>query len=175
MLEYFILGLLMESNQNGYQMKQHMALSTSHFMDASYGSLYPALKRLVNKEFIVSKESVENSKNTKIYTITEEGKKAFLEWLAIPAEISGMPHDHVTKLYFYDYLDEDIKREHYQYYIDSAKYLKQKLVEIIPMALELSVNDRPQTMEYGVRYYNNLIEFYSGMLECGYDIKRHTK
>ena len=173
MLEYIILGFLMGFNQNGYQMKQHMAMGTSNFMDASYGSLYPALKRLVIKELILAKEAVENGKYTKIYSITEEGKKAFMDWLKVPAEISGKPHDHLIKLYFYDFLDEEIKQEHYQYYIECAQREKQKLIKIIPAALEVAGKDRRQTMEYGIRYYDNLIEFYSGLLNGGSDISRH--
>ena len=175
MLEYIILGFLMEYSQNGYQMKQHMALGTSNFMDASYGSLYPALKRLVDKGFIQSQEAVENGKYTKIYSITDEGKNAFMAWLKIPAEISGKPHDHLTKLYFYDFLDAEIKHEHYQYYIKCSQEEKQKLIKIIPAALEVAGKDRRQTMEYGIQYYNNLIDFYNGLLKGGSDISKHIK
>ena len=46
MLEYIILGFLMGCAASGYDLKQYMAESTSYFFYASYGSIYPALKRL---------------------------------------------------------------------------------------------------------------------------------
>jgi DNA-binding PadR family transcriptional regulator len=173
MLENIILGILMEGNQNGYKIKQHMALGTSNFLDASYGSLYPALKRLTKKGFIQAEEAMENGRYTKVYSITNSGKESFMKWLKIPAEISSKPHDHVTKLYFYDYLDEKTKKEHYKYYIKSAEAEKQILIDIIPAALEVAGPDRQQTMEYGIRYYDNMIAFYNKLIEKDFDISRH--
>ncbi|WP_236880832.1 PadR family transcriptional regulator [Clostridioides difficile] len=49
MLEYIILGFLMEKELSGYDLKQIMSESTSYFFDASFGSIYPALKRLETK------------------------------------------------------------------------------------------------------------------------------
>ena len=55
MLEYIILGFLMGCAASGYDLKQYMAESTSYFFDASYGSIYPALKRLEEKKLILSR------------------------------------------------------------------------------------------------------------------------
>ncbi len=175
MLEYILLGFLMEYDQNGYQMKQHMALGTSNFMNASYGSLYPALKRLIGKGLIEAREAVENGKYTKIYSINENGREEFLNWLKVPAEVAPNAHDHLQKLYFYDFLDEETKKEHYRYYIKKAQKEKQTLIDIIPQALVQAGFDRQQTMEYGIRYYENLIEFYNGLLNGGSDISKYIK
>jgi len=35
MTEYILLGFLMEKDMTGYDMKQHMSMSTSYFVDAS--------------------------------------------------------------------------------------------------------------------------------------------
>lgn len=42
MLEYIILGLLMEGPMSGYEMKKTIDSSVGLFYRASYGSLYPA-------------------------------------------------------------------------------------------------------------------------------------
>ncbi len=175
MLEFILLGFLMEYDQNGYQMKQHMALGTSNFMDASYGSLYPALKRLLKKGLIEAKETVDNGKYTKIYSINKEGRKVFLEWLSEPAKIAPSAHEHLQKLYFYDFLDEETKRAHYKHYIESAEKEKKVLLAIVPEALKVAGHDRRQTMEYGFRYYDNIIEFYGSLLNGGTDISKYIK
>ena len=46
MLELAILGLLKERNMHGYQLKKRLADTLGGFWQVSYGSLYPALKRL---------------------------------------------------------------------------------------------------------------------------------
>lgn len=51
MLEYIILGFLLSKDLTGYDLKQRMAKSTSFFFDASFGSIYPALKRLEAKKY----------------------------------------------------------------------------------------------------------------------------
>ena len=175
MLEFILLGFLMEFDQNGYQMKRHMAIGTSNFMDASYGSLYPALKRLLEKGLIEVKESVEKGKCTKVYSINKQGRSVFLKWLSEPAKIAPSAHDHLQKLYFYDFLDEDTKKNHYRYYIESAEREKQVLIAIIPEALKVAGHDRRQTMEYGIRYYENIIDFYNSLLKGGSDISKHLK
>ena len=82
MLEYIILGFLMGCAASGYDLKQYMAESTSYFFDASYGSIYPALKRLEEKKLILSEEKVTGGKFKKLYSITEEGRGVFLTWLS---------------------------------------------------------------------------------------------
>ena len=67
MLEYIILGFLMRRKATGYDLKQYMAESTSYFFDASYGSIYPALKRLEEKKFLCSEEQVTGGKFKKLF------------------------------------------------------------------------------------------------------------
>ena len=46
MLELAVLGLLKERAMHGYQLKKRLADTLGSFWQVSYGSLYPALKRL---------------------------------------------------------------------------------------------------------------------------------
>ena len=77
MIEFIILGFLMTNNMTGYDIKQKMSISTSNFIDASFGSIYPTLKRLEQKKLICFEEIVENGKLKKVYCVTEQGKKEF--------------------------------------------------------------------------------------------------
>lgn len=165
MLEYILLGFIIEKSQNGYQIKRDMKLGTSNFMNASFGSIYPALKRLQNKGFITSKENIHNGKYTKVYTITNTGKEYFMEWLKIPADVSGGSHEHLAKMYFYDYLDVATKQVHYKHYIEQANAIKQNLIDTQELAKKTAGPDRFTTLLYGIRYYSEVAAYYEQRLK----------
>ncbi|MFW5437826.1 PadR family transcriptional regulator [Paenibacillus apiarius] len=77
------------------------------FYSASYGSLYPALKRLADKQ-LVNVTVIGDSKNKKVYSILPAGKEAFLVWLSQPLQLTK--NEHLLKIFFYDYLDEGTRR-----------------------------------------------------------------
>ncbi|HGM3220142.1 PadR family transcriptional regulator [Clostridioides difficile] len=52
----------MEKELSGYDLKQKMSTSTSYFFDASFGSIYLALKRLEEKDYICYREVIDGSK-----------------------------------------------------------------------------------------------------------------
>ncbi|WP_249901732.1 PadR family transcriptional regulator [Paenibacillus sp. PK3_47] len=107
MLENIILGLLMEGTMSGYDLKKNIDSSVGTFYTASYGSLYPALKRLSDKE-LVSLTETDNSKNKKLYTLLPSGQKHFLDWLAGPSQ--GGRNEQLIRIFFYDYLDEETRQ-----------------------------------------------------------------
>ncbi|MWV45604.1 PadR family transcriptional regulator [Paenibacillus sp. HJL G12] len=104
MLEYIILGLLMEGNMSGYDMKKTIDLSIGMFYKASFGSLYPALKRLTDKEWVSVAEEEGNSKNKKIYSLLPAGRESFILWLGEPLALSR--NEFLVRVFFYDYLDD---------------------------------------------------------------------
>src|SRR5207244_5561120 len=78
MLELAILGLLKESSMHGYQLKKRLAETLGSFWQVSYGSLYPALKRLQRRgavEMTFPQEDVARRKN--VYRITSAGEEMF--------------------------------------------------------------------------------------------------
>jgi DNA-binding PadR family transcriptional regulator len=88
MLELAILGLLKERAMHGYQLKKRLADTLGSFWQVSYGSLYPALKRLqadASVEVTFPAEEVGRRKN--VYRITPKGEAIFAELL------EGVSHD----------------------------------------------------------------------------------
>src|SRR5437763_5626907 len=82
MLELAILGLLKERSMHGYQLSKRLAETLGPFWKVSYGSLYPALKRLQrggDVEPVFAKEDVGRRKN--VYRITAKGEALFAELL----------------------------------------------------------------------------------------------
>src|SRR5438105_9025062 len=82
MLELAILGLLKEGSMHGYQLKKRLSETLGSFWQVSYGSLYPALKRLQRRgavEMTFPQEDVARRKN--VYRITAAGEEVFSKLL----------------------------------------------------------------------------------------------
>ena len=77
------LAILYFEEATGYEIRK---MSTegrySHFVDASFGSIYPALNRLETDGLVTFREkTVAGKPNRKIYSITDTGRSHFLESL----------------------------------------------------------------------------------------------
>ncbi|MBC7343778.1 MAG: PadR family transcriptional regulator, partial [Clostridia bacterium] len=83
-MEHVILGFLTMGDMTGYDIKRLMSISTSFFYDASYGSIYPALRKLEERGLVKSSEAIESGRLRKVYSITDEGREEFLRWLGGP-------------------------------------------------------------------------------------------
>lgn len=158
MLEHIILGLLLEHEMNGYELKKTIDHTVGIFYSASYGSLYPALKRLADKQ-LVNVTVIGDSKNKKVYSILPAGKEAFLVWLAQPLQLTK--NEHLLKIFFYDYLDEGTRRTRLAEYRIKVASERERLnnVERI-VAKELAQISDPQqyyyrlsVLQYGLHYF----------------------
>lgn len=160
MLEYIILGFLMERPASGYDLKQYMSETTSYFFDASYGSIYPALKRLEDKGCIHSAGQINGGKFKKLYSITEQGRECFLKWLKQPVRFAETRLDYLVPFFFYDYLDPETAdknlaqfMEDVQTGLNALRLQKQRLDDTCPKA---SQSFRYSVLEYGIRYYETV-------------------
>jgi DNA-binding PadR family transcriptional regulator len=82
-LELAILGLLREAPVHGYELRKQLGLRLGGFRVFSYGSLYPALRRLTTAGLIVEEpEEPRSRRSRRVYRITAEGKERFAELLA---------------------------------------------------------------------------------------------
>ncbi len=82
MLEVAILGLLKERAMHGYELKKRLSETLGSFWQVSYGSLYPALKRLLREEAVemtFPKQEVGRRKN--VYRLTKKGEHLFADLL----------------------------------------------------------------------------------------------
>ncbi len=70
MFDLAVLGLLRKRPRHGYELKAR--LTELGFLRVSFGSLYPALRRLEKREFI---EALRQSGRRKAYRLTETGEQ----------------------------------------------------------------------------------------------------
>ena len=80
LLEMLVLRTLVFGPLHGYGIAKAIRTSSSDALDIEFGSLYPALKRLEVKGWIVSKwEMSELNRRAKYYRLTPAGKKRLQE------------------------------------------------------------------------------------------------
>ena len=87
MLELAILGLLFESPVHGYELRKQLSTRLGGLRVISYGSLYPALRRLLRAGLIAEEtgpqaEGTWSRRGRRVYRITAEGKERFAELLS---------------------------------------------------------------------------------------------
>lgn len=110
MLELAILGLLKEKDMHGYELKKRLGDTLGSFWQVSYGSLYPALKRLQRGgavEMIYPRERVGRRKN--VYRITERGERLFAELLERAGHEASEDSGFSLRFTFFKYLKPETR------------------------------------------------------------------
>jgi DNA-binding PadR family transcriptional regulator len=118
MLELPVLGLLKERQMHGYELRKQLGTMLGPFWQVSWGSLYPALRRLAKSGAVekvaepapaktrrsgkAATTSVSGRRKT-VYRITPAGEQMFLDMLEETA--AAVDAEHFTlKLAFFRYL-----------------------------------------------------------------------
>ena len=87
MLEFAVLGLLQDAPLHGYELRKQLGHRLGGLRAFSYGSLYPALRRLVRAGLIAEAGDHDlpgatwSRRGRRVYRITAEGKERFAEIL----------------------------------------------------------------------------------------------
>jgi len=80
------LGILTRGDATGYEIKKLFEDDGyQHFVEASFGSIYPALNRLTEEGYVsVRSEAQEKRPDRKVYSITPTGRSQFIASLLKP-------------------------------------------------------------------------------------------
>lgn len=80
------LSILFDEDATGYEIRRmSVEGECSYFVEASFGSIYPALAKLEAEGLVSSRIEPQDGKPAKkVYSITEAGRRAFLDALAEP-------------------------------------------------------------------------------------------
>jgi DNA-binding PadR family transcriptional regulator len=66
---------------SGYDIKQLVDKSTRHFWAASYGQIYPELRRLQEQGLIEGRDEPSGGRPRTVYVLTDAGRAALRSWL----------------------------------------------------------------------------------------------
>jgi DNA-binding PadR family transcriptional regulator len=97
---YVILGLVRNEPRSGYEIKAVVDNSTRFFWAASYGQIYPELKRLAEAGLIVGSDVPTGGRKRTVYEITADGEEELRAWLRQAPETFEMRDEGLLKLFF---------------------------------------------------------------------------
>jgi DNA-binding PadR family transcriptional regulator len=116
---YAMLGLLAQGPKSGYEIKQIVAKTISHFWKESYGHIYPTLNHLMSAGLVVRAATErEHTSERARYVITTTGREELASWLALPVEPEGTRNELALKLYFGHLAPISISRAHLEAHRD---------------------------------------------------------
>ena len=102
-----LLGMIAQGSRTGYEIKQLVDQSTRHFWAASYGQIYPELRRLEEEGLVRSSSKPSGGRARTAYELTEAGRQALAEWLTSDQALFYELRDEgMLKLFFSDIAPE---------------------------------------------------------------------
>jgi DNA-binding PadR family transcriptional regulator len=107
-----ILGMVAYGCRTGYDIKQLVDKSTRHFWAASYGQIYPELRRLGEQGLVRSRPEPTGGRARMVYELTSEGETALRGWLESDREpVYELRDEGMLKLFFSDVVSPDRRIE----------------------------------------------------------------
>ena len=104
---HVILGIVGFGARTGYDIKRIVDESIRFFWAASYGQIYPELRRLESAGLIEGTSSPTGARKRTEYRLTDEGRAALVGWLEAPAQTLELRDESLLKLFFADALPLD--------------------------------------------------------------------
>jgi PadR family transcriptional regulator AphA len=144
-----ILGLLRLAPHTGYEIKQTTDRSTRFFWGASYGQIYPELRRLEAAGLAVAADEPRGAVRRRVYRITPAGERAVEEWLTEPEEDFDIRDEGLLKLFFGAALTEKdlltLVRRRRSFFEDVSKHFQSIGKELGPID-----NPSGEVLRYGI-------------------------
>jgi PadR family transcriptional regulator AphA len=146
---YVILGFLDASPRTGYEIKQIVDRSTRFFWAASYGQIYPELRRLEEAGLIRGTDRPRGGRSRKEYRLTATGRRELQTWLRRPPEVMETRDEGLLKLFFSGSLPEAAPKA-----LEAKRRLHAeklaRLREIEPAVAEHATPYQYMTLRFGI-------------------------
>jgi PadR family transcriptional regulator, regulatory protein AphA len=132
---YVILGMVRLGRRTGYEIKSLVDVSTRFFWAASYGQIYPELKRLEEAGLLEGEDDPESGRRRRSHRLTEAGERALHDWLTSSEPLEHELRDEgVLKFFFADALEPDERATLLRRMREQYEGVGQRLLEIRPGA-----------------------------------------
>ena len=101
-LPHGLLGLLGYESRTGYELTKIFESSLNYFWHAQSSQIYRELNRMEEKGWVTSQSVIQDKRpNKRVYSITEDGRKAFVGWLHENAPLFENPHEPLLMRLFF--------------------------------------------------------------------------
>lgn len=128
-IEITILGLLMEGNLYGYEIKKKIVERLEDYVDIKFGSIYYAIKKSVDNGWVkrVGTEKESGNPERYVYEILPAGKKHYKKLLKQYFDSNFIHFDVDIVLMFFDFLTDEQKE---QFLEERTAIIKDKIENI---------------------------------------------
>jgi DNA-binding PadR family transcriptional regulator len=159
-IEITILGLLMEENLYGYEIKKKIVERLEDYVDIKFGSIYYAIKKAVDNGWVkrVGTEKESGNPERYIYEILPAGRKHYKKILKQYFNQNMIHFDIDIVLMFYKFMPEDQKD---QFVEDRISLIKEKLE-----AIKIKIEEEKKVPEE--KSYINVLTYLENHLKAEY-------
>lgn len=169
MLDYIALGMVLDKAQTGYDIKKEIEIGVGNFYKASYGSLYPALKKFADKGYLTVVDQPQGNRVKKFYKATELGKTAFLEWLASPFNRNSSGESLLARIYFFGELPKDTRNRLIKEYESYSRQLLEQLQDFEKQLPDTIPTDKDyfelSTLYFGLQNLHTTLDWFAHIRE----------
>jgi PadR family transcriptional regulator AphA len=106
------LGILSSGEATGYEIKKEIEEGLfSHFIEASYGSIYPALTQLAGEGLVTVRAEEQSGKpDKKVYAITPKGRDALARSISVVPARDKFKSEFLFQMLLQQYMTPDVMR-----------------------------------------------------------------
>ena len=166
-IKSILLGFLTRQPLTGYDLKKRFSISFSFFSGASYGSIYPALKKMEREGLVTQQLEIQDgAPNRKVYSITAAGRKVFFEALTAPFPWEMPKQPFLTRLFFFSHLSPEAGKAAVGSHLESLKETQRALKSTRSEIEARADFYQHQCYHFGLRFYQDLIRNVSQVLQA---------
>jgi len=157
----------MAGERTGYEIKAMVDDSTEFFWPASYGRIYPELRRLEEEGLIEGREEPRGDRPRKLYALTPEGEEALEQWLTSRDEpIFELRDEGFLKFFFADAIPRERAIENLRAMGARHERIAARLRELEPFVRETEPLEFPiLTLEGGIALHGFYAQWCKAMEE----------
>jgi DNA-binding PadR family transcriptional regulator len=104
-LEFALLGMLGRKPQSGYDLRKLFADTPLRHFSSSPGSIYPALRRLEGRKWVIAVPEKDSTRRRQVFHVTPAGRRSLLGWLQQPFtrdDVTGGMDSLLLRFAFFD-------------------------------------------------------------------------
>jgi PadR family transcriptional regulator, regulatory protein AphA len=139
-----ILGMLAARPRSGYEIKQLVDHSARFFWAASYGQIYPELKRLEDAGLVTGSDASQGARQRTVYKLTAKGKRAAQEWINAKPEVFELRDEGLLGLFFAGSIEPGRTAEIARERAERAASVAAELTELEGMVKRLERDGGPE-------------------------------
>jgi DNA-binding PadR family transcriptional regulator len=143
-----VLGMLSLGPRSGYDIKTVVDRSTRFFWAASYGQIYPELRRLEKEGLIHGEDAPNGARSRRVYELTKAGRDALREWLLGSTVTIEYRDESLLRLFYADALP----REEALLLLEGRKKGHEEYLEVLRAIEQLPGGKDPDFVDLVLRW-----------------------